>query len=128
VEDEPLVARTSIAVLERLGHSVTHLLDGAEAWAHFSANGGDYDLLLLDVNMPRMSGVDLIRRVRETRFAGRVVVMSGRVSDEDAQALKSLNVDFILAKPFTPAELSEALHGTRGSAAQMPPEPVTAGR
>ncbi|HUJ45325.1 MAG TPA: transporter substrate-binding domain-containing protein [Opitutaceae bacterium] len=126
VEDEPLVARISIAVLERLGHSVTHLLDGAEAWARFSSNGGDYDLLLLDVNMPRMSGVDLIRRVRGTRFAGRIVVMSGRVSEEDRHTLKSLDVDYILAKPFTPAELAEALHGAKGAATNHPLEPAAA--
>jgi len=128
VEDEPLVARTSIALLERLGHSVTHLLDGAEAWSRFSGNDGDYDLLLLDLNMPRMSGVDLIRRVRGTRFAGRIVVMSGRVSDEDRRNLESLDVDHILAKPFTPAELAEALHGAKGADTRNPLQPVAAGR
>ncbi len=128
VEDEPLVARTAIAVLERLGHTVTHLLDGAEAWSHFSSNGGPYDVLLLDVNMPRMSGVDLIRRVRETSFAGRIVVMSGRVADEDLRVLKALQVDYILAKPFTPAELGEALRGAKGAGTQNPWDRVTARR
>jgi signal transduction histidine kinase/CheY-like chemotaxis protein len=109
VEDDPLVALTMKTVLERLGNTVTHLSDGAEAWSHFSVNQEHYDLLLLDVNMPRMSGVDLVRRIRETPFAGRIVVMSGRVAEEDMQALKALQVDRILAKPFTQTELVEAL-------------------
>jgi signal transduction histidine kinase/ABC-type amino acid transport substrate-binding protein len=109
VEDDPLVGRTAVAVLEHFGHTVTHLLDGAEAWAHLSNDPSQYDLLLLDVNMPRMNGVDLVRRVRGTRFSGRIVVMSGRVDEADLRALKELHVDHILTKPFTPEELTEAL-------------------
>ena len=111
VEDEPLVAQTAVAVLEHFGHTVTHLLDGAEAWNHLSAKPTQYDVLLLDVNMPRMNGVDLVRHVRETEFSGRIVVMSGRVDEADLNALKELRVDYILAKPFTPDELTAALGG-----------------
>lgn len=113
VEDEPLVAQTAVAVLEHFGHTVTHLLDGAEAWTHLSANPAQYDVLLLDVNMPRMNGVDLVRRIRGTEFSGRIAVMSGRVDEADLHALKDLRVDYILAKPFTPDELTAALGGAR---------------
>jgi signal transduction histidine kinase len=113
VEDEPLVAQTSVAVLEHFGHTVTHLLDGAEAWTHLSTKPAQYDVLLLDVNMPRMNGVDLVRRVRGTEFSGRIVVMSGRVDEADLRALKDLRVDYILAKPFTPDELTTALGGAK---------------
>jgi DNA-binding response OmpR family regulator len=54
--------------------------------------------------------------------------MSGRVTEEDRSALESLNVDYILAKPFTPAELAEALHGVRGAGTQNPLAHVPAGR
>jgi signal transduction histidine kinase/ActR/RegA family two-component response regulator len=122
VEDDPLVGRTAVAVLEHFGHRVTHLLDGAQAWSHLSNDVSQYDLLLLDVNMPQMSGVDLVRRVRGTRFAGRIVVMSGRVDEADLRALKELHVDHILAKPFTPDELTAALGGPPSE----PPPPASA--
>ena len=114
VEDEPLVARTCAAMLTRFGHTVNHLTDGVDAQAHLATGQQLYDLLLLDLNMPRMNGVDLIRRVRETSFAGRIVVMSGRVTEEDRRTLEDLRVDFILPKPFTPEEFAEAL-GTTGA-------------
>ena len=109
VEDDPLVGRTAKAMLERFGHTVTHLADGAEAWSKLAGDPGQFDLLLLDVNMPRMSGVDLVRRARGVSFGGRIVVMSGRVDDQDLRDLKELKVDHILTKPFTPDELSAAL-------------------
>ncbi len=112
VEDDPLVGRTAVVVLEHFGHTVTHLLDGAEAWSHLAQDQSKYDLLLLDVNMPRMNGVDLVRRVRSAHFSGRIVVMSGRVDEADLCALKELHVDYILPKPFTPDELAAALGGT----------------
>lgn len=121
VEDEPLVARSAVLALEGFGHSVTHLLDGAEAWSHLSSVGGaPYDALLLDVNMPRMNGVDLVRRLRNTAFAGRIIVMSGRVAGEDMRALKNLRVDRILTKPFTPAELVEALRAAPAATGAAP--------
>jgi signal transduction histidine kinase/ABC-type amino acid transport substrate-binding protein/CheY-like chemotaxis protein len=111
VEDEPLVARTCVAMLKRFGHTVNHVADGADAWSHLAGGQQPYDLLLLDLNMPRMNGIDLVRRVRETRYAGRIVIMSGRVTEEDRRALEGLRVDFILGKPFTPEEFTEALGG-----------------
>jgi hypothetical protein len=54
--------------------------------------------------------------------------MSGRVADEDLRVLKDLQVDYILAKPFTPAELGEALRGAKGAGTLNPWDRVTAER
>jgi two-component system, cell cycle sensor histidine kinase and response regulator CckA len=111
VEDEQLVARTAIAVLERFGHVVTHLLDGAEAWSRLSGGNTSFDVLLLDVNMPRMNGVELVRRVRGRGFPGRIVVMSGRVGEEEMNAMRELRVDRVLTKPFSAGDLVDAVRG-----------------
>jgi signal transduction histidine kinase/ActR/RegA family two-component response regulator len=110
VEDEPLVARTTIAVLERAGHIVSHQPDGAEAWGHFMSRPHSFDLVLADVNMPRLNGVDLVRRLREARFGGRIVMMGGRVTEEERRALLALNVDRIVAKPFAAPDLLAAVN------------------
>jgi CheY-like chemotaxis protein len=113
VEDEPKVARTALVMLTRMGHHAHHVIDGAEAWSHLAAGVKHYDVLLLDVNMPRMSGVELVRHVRATPFSGRIVVMSGRVDENDMRALDALRVDHFLSKPFTRDELFAALRGAK---------------
>jgi DNA-binding response OmpR family regulator len=123
VEDEPLVADVAQQVLARAGHRVTHWADGASAWAHLAAHPAACDLLLADVNMPRMSGVELVRRARDAGFAGRILMMTGRVADEDRRALRELRVDGILPKPFAAADLAAAVE----AALRGQPPPVAPG-
>jgi len=105
VEDEPLIASATATILKRQGHDVTQRHDGVEAWGELSAGGVNYDLLLVDLSMPRMSGVDLVKHVRTVSYAGAIVVMSGRVAEDDLLMLKALEVDRILTKPFTSEQL-----------------------
>jgi signal transduction histidine kinase/CheY-like chemotaxis protein len=114
VEDELLIASATASILKRLGHVVSMQSDGQEAWKDLSTNGSNYDLLLIDLSMPNMNGVDLVRHLRTLPFAGGIVVMSGRVSDEDLQALKALNVDRILSKPFTTPQLTAVVSAVLG--------------
>jgi two-component system cell cycle sensor histidine kinase/response regulator CckA len=109
VEDEPLVVETSSALLRRHGYNVTHRPDGAAAWETLEADASPYDVLLVDVNMPRMSGIDLIRHVRAIRFTGAIIVMSGRLTEQERRILAELHVDHLLAKPFTGSELIEGI-------------------
>ena len=117
VEDELLIASSASRILQRQGYVVAQQGDGEDAWNELSAGGSGYDLLLIDLSMPRMSGIDLVRKVRTLPGTVCVVVMSGRVSDEDLLALKALKVDRILPKPFTTEQLknvvSEVLAGRR---------------
>ena len=105
VDDEPLIASTAARILQRQGYVVSLRSDGLEAWKELSTSIADYDLLLIDLSMPRMSGVDLVRNVRTLSSTVGIVVMSGRVSEEDLQTLKLLEVNRILTKPFTMEQL-----------------------
>ena len=109
VEDEPLVAQTAVSMLEKLGCRVAVARDGGSGLKAFRANPGAYWLLMVDLNMPKMSGIEFVRRIRATPFAGKIIVISGNVSDSEADTLRNLGVDRILSKPFTLAQLSEAL-------------------
>jgi two-component system cell cycle sensor histidine kinase/response regulator CckA len=112
-EDDRLLARACTRGLTGLGHEVTHVTNGLDAWHAFENRAGEsHDVLLTDVNMPRMNGLDLIRRVRITGFRGRVIVMSGRVDAESLAAIKALQVDYVLAKPFTITRLVAAVSNT----------------
>jgi len=89
--------------------------DGAEAWTHLSANLADYELLVIDVNLPGMNGLDMVGRAREREFGGRVLMMSGRFATADLRAVARLKVDQAITKPFTAAQFEsvvrEALNG-----------------
>jgi signal transduction histidine kinase len=110
-EDDPLVATAVSIALKRAGHTVTHFTEGAAAWQHLQAQLPDYDLLLLDVNMPGLDGIELARRVRATgRFPGRIMISSGRLGSDDLPQIAAARVDRILNKPFAVAELLAAVN------------------
>ncbi len=112
-EDDPLVAKTVLITLRRAGHIVTHLADGTHAWDHLKTNLDQYDLLLLDVNMPGLDGIELTQRIRaDGRYTGRILIASGRLDTSDLAKLAQLKIDAILNKPFGGAELLEAIRNS----------------
>jgi PAS domain S-box-containing protein len=105
VEDESDVRALAREVLERQGYTVLEANDGAQAVAVYEKEGARIDLILTDVVMPRMSGREMVDRVRATRPDMRVLYMSGYTGDAivrhgvlDASML-------LLGKPFTPVAL-----------------------
>jgi CheY-like chemotaxis protein len=90
-----------IAALRRAGCHTVHFADGAEAWQHLETHLEDYDLLVLDVNMPGMDGITLTRHIAETRrYRGRIIIASGRLDPDDIRQLRAAKVDALLSKPF----------------------------
>jgi len=109
VEDEELVAGSVIEILKHGGHQ-THLIrDGAEAWKHLAENLVSYDLLIIDVNLPGINGVEIVSRLREREFPGRILMLSGRFTSSDMSALTRLGIDRSLTKPFNVQQLLEAV-------------------
>jgi two-component system cell cycle sensor histidine kinase/response regulator CckA len=109
IEDETLVARPLIQILERNGHTVRYFENGLEAWKHLEANLGAYDLLIVDVNLPGMNGIDIVARAREREFAGRIFMVSGRFTSSDMSALTRLRIDHSLTKPFNVQQFLQAV-------------------
>jgi two-component system, cell cycle sensor histidine kinase and response regulator CckA len=109
VEDEELVALTIVAALKRSGHYVHHIADGADGWEHLAPNPGAYDLLMLDVNLPGIDGIEFARRARAANYPGRILISSGRLTAPQLQAIGQLHVDRVLPKPFNLAEFQQAV-------------------
>ena len=119
-EDDALVAAAVTTALRRADHQVFHLSDGSTAWQHLQEHFGDYDLLILDVNMPGLDGIELARRVRITgQYTGRTMIASGRLGSDDLKQLAEARVDCIIDKPFDVAELLLALRKCLAA----PPQP-----
>jgi len=104
-EDDDLVAQTVAATLRRDGHAVHREPDGAAAWRTLEARPDDFDLLVLDVNMPGLSGIEVVQRLRAAgRYRGAILVMSGRLGSEELETLTGAKVDCVLGKPFEIAD------------------------
>jgi two-component system cell cycle sensor histidine kinase/response regulator CckA len=101
-EDEELIAQTLVAFLRRAGHTVEHAPDGTSAWERIRDRLTDFDLLIFDINMPGLDGIELSRRVRAPgRYSGKLMIVSGRLSTSEREILTNIGVDVMLAKPFT---------------------------
>jgi signal transduction histidine kinase len=108
-EDDPLVAEAIAEALRRGGHQVTISFDGNAAWDHLASRLADYDLLVFDVNMPGLDGIELAHRARASHYVGRLMIVSGRLTLPQLQAINRARVDRVLAKPFSITEFSNAV-------------------
>ncbi len=80
VDDEPVVRKLAVAVLEGKGYHVQTASDGQEAVEFFERRPDAVELLLTDLAMPRKNGVELIREVKAIKPELHIVVMSGNLS------------------------------------------------
>ena len=100
-EDDEMVAEAVASALRRAGHSLSHETNGATAWQYLQEHLDDYDLLVLDVNMPGLDGIELAQRIRNTgRYQGRIMITSGRLGSDDLRQISEAKVDCVLNKPF----------------------------
>lgn len=110
-EDDELVASALMATLRRAGHQVKHFNNGAHAWEHLERAAGEYDLMVFDVNMPGLDGIELAHRLRTAKFTGRIMIVSGRLTLPELQSIDRARVDRVLAKPFSMEEFLSAVNG-----------------
>jgi len=107
VDDESSVRQLSTEVLIHSGYDVDVAEDGAVAWQ--ALNTESYDLLITDHNMPKVTGVELVKKVRSARMALPVILASGAMPTEELNRHPWLQLAATLLKPFTPEELLGAV-------------------
>jgi signal transduction histidine kinase/ActR/RegA family two-component response regulator len=107
VEDEPLLRRLTARTLERAGFEVVTAEDGQEGLDRARELGDRLDLLVSDVVMPRISGIELCRRLREARPRLPVILMSGYPEPASGERRLPDDVEFV-QKPFDEQTLSKA--------------------
>ncbi len=109
VEDENAIAQMLALVLGGPAAKVTRAADGWEALIKIGAAAHAFDLVITDHRMPRVGGLDLVRRLRERKFEGKILVLSAHLSDEDIRAYEELEVDMMMSKPFDFEEIQSAV-------------------
>jgi CheY-like chemotaxis protein len=118
VEDEPGIRRLVTAALRKEGYRVLHAESGKAAIIA-AADAGRIDVLLTDVTMPEMSGIELAHSLSLTNEDIRVVVMSGHLPSEVALPKLRRPAEF-LAKPFTPHELRQRMYAVLADVTEQP--------
>ena len=112
VDDAGVVRRLSFRVLSEAGFRVFEAASAVEALEVLAMLHGRIDLVLVDVVMPEVNGVDLVRLIREQWDYPAILFMSAFPAEVLArEGLKDLRVEF-LAKPFTRDELLRAIERT----------------
>lgn len=113
-EDEPGLRQVADRILKGAGYRVLVASDGGDALIASREHAGTIDLLITDVVMPRLGGLELATRLKAERPGLRVLLMSGYARVPDAAS--GLDGVPFLPKPFSPAELIAAAEGALASA------------
>jgi CheY-like chemotaxis protein len=106
VEDDPRVSRSTVTALQELGHD-TVAVASAKAALEVLANDSRFDLIITDIVMPEMTGVELAREVARHHGGLRILFVTGYVGE--AGTFEELGGADLLRKPFTVAQLSVAV-------------------
>ena len=126
-EDERSVAFSIFFALNCDGHKVEIVNDGAEALARLILEPHAFDLLITDNNMPRMTGLELVKRLRDASFRGKILVLSAHLSAENRAAYEAFGVDGMIPKPFDLHQLRAVIRQMEEDRAAIPPgqrEPI----
>jgi CheY-like chemotaxis protein len=118
-EDNDINALLARALLHRLGHRPTVVADGAaavEAFVSAERVGQPFDLVLMDVHMPELDGLEATRRIRAAEAAmglprTRIVALTANAFGEDRDACLAAGMDDFLTKPLDRDRLADALAG-----------------
>ena len=109
VDDSASMRQMVSFTLKSAGYNVVEAVDGQDAWE--KAGGRSFDLVLTDQNMPRMDGISLTKKLRETaQFKGTpILILTTESSDQMKQAGRAAGATGWLVKPFDPNKLIEVI-------------------
>lgn len=123
VDDDATVAEVVVTYLTRAGFAVDQAADGAAALSQ--ARSGRPDLVVLDLMLPDVDGLDLCRRLRDERPDLPVVMLTARGDEDDRIVGLALGADDYVTKPFSPRELVLRVRSVLRRAAPQPAAPIT---
>jgi len=123
VDDHPVNQEFAIEALRRLGHRVTSASNGEEALRALARTR--FDLVLLDVQMPGVDGLEVARRFRDSESGARtpIVALTAHTTREMRDRCLAAGFDSVLPKPVSQPALAAVLRGAEAPASPPPDEP-----
>ena len=107
VDDEPVIGESIAYVLEAPHRKVVTAQNGQDALK--AAANDKFDIIITDHRMPKSGGLELVRKLRQRGYEGRIVVLSAHLTPEHIGDYEELDIDEVLSKPFDSAELREII-------------------
>jgi CheY-like chemotaxis protein len=114
VDDEPALTNMGQQILINLGYEAEALSSSATALEHFRQHPQGYDLAILDLTMPQMSGVELAREILQIRPDLPIILTSGFAEQLSQKESKSAGIRALLKKPFRVETLAETIKQVLG--------------
>jgi DNA-binding response OmpR family regulator len=109
VDDEPAIGESISYALEAPHRKIVVARDGNDALAKVAQE--EFDVVITDHRMPRSGGLELVKKLRQRNYNGRIVVLSAHLSPENIGTYEDLAVDEIVSKPFDFEELRDIVTG-----------------
>ncbi len=104
-EDEASIREFIVINLKRSGYDVVEAEDGAEALREYDANNGNFDVVLLDIMMPEIDGIDVCKQLRKKSQSVGIIMLTEKTQEMDKVTGLLVGADDYVTKPFSPAEL-----------------------
>jgi PAS domain S-box-containing protein len=114
VDDEPTIVRMAELLLRRLGYTVSARSSSIEALELFLAKPDTFDILITDMTMPNMTGIDLIRNIRRTKPDLPVILCTGFSELISDDILEYYRISQVVAKPILTKQLADAIRLSLG--------------
>ena len=119
IDDEEAILATTGAILTRLGHTVTAFANGLEALKAIEATPHGFDLIITDHSMPKITGLEIVRSLKEKGISIPVILTSGYLAHTMADQIRDVGVSEVMTKPITVRQLAETIERVLGD-----PRPV----
>lgn len=127
VEDEPDLGKAIKNILHQSGYIVDWVLDGTEAWDCLESKWTEYNLGIFDWLLPGISGLELIKRLRQKNQFLPVLMLTPKDTQEDKVIGLDAGADDYLVKPFGMAELLARLRALQRRSPQLQPQQLQIG-
>jgi two-component system chemotaxis response regulator CheY len=105
VDDMRELREVARLALSRDGHYVECVADGTDAFKILSEKPGSFDIVISDHHMANMNGLELVMKLREIKYPGKLAIVSSEMGADIAEEYRRLDVDRILYKPVELSEL-----------------------
>ncbi len=106
IDDEQMICDSSKVLLDRIGYSTTAHVDARGALAEFSTQPAAFDLVITDLTMPHLTGLDVARRILAIRPELPILLTSGFTGGWTQEGVRAIGLSGLINKPFTPSRLA----------------------
>lgn len=111
IDDEAGILSAGISMLKKMGYQAQGFTNPLEALDHFRTSSRAYDMVISDVTMPKINGVELAKKIREIRTDIPIVICTGHSALIDEKKAKELGINGYIMKPVSRSALSSTIRG-----------------